>query len=405
MTRQLSFIRVYDQEIDRDLERIDMFIDDGAIDTAFLYKHGTLGRDPILFSVKLRMHILKAIKKISSFNTLVKELRQRKAYRRFCNIRSKRKVPCPATLSNFRHDLTFRDRITLIQIFIKHAQILGFFDSCLNLYVADSTDIVSPCSSKPISTEEIGGRKVEHYHDPTATKGKRASKKGKSKYFVGHRKHTLSIRLASNKTVALLSLAAPAHQHDEHFLLPLLHLANMIGLDVEYLVGDLAYIDTKRKEVAKEKYRVVVHTDKKKNTKLPELANDTGSPECILGVPMTWLGYDPEAELHSYRCGLDDPRECAFGGACDIETVSKRDYPVAFGEIPVHTSVSREMIKARKLVEPGFWRDKRLYGMEEITLMGKENVHFLSVIADICGLLEVLAKLYEEGKLRHRKVA
>lgn len=405
MAKQISFIRVYDQEIDPDLKRIDGFIDDDAINSAFFYKHGRLGRNPILFSINIRMHILKAIKKIPSFNMLVKEVRQRKAYRRFCNIRSKQKVPCAATLSNFRYSLTFRDRITLMQIFIKHAQSIGFFNNCLNLHVIDSTDIVSPCSSKPIATKEIGGRKVEYYNDPTATKGKRASKKGKSKYFIGHRKHTLSIRLESNKTVALLSLVAPAHQHDSHFLLSLLHLAKLIGLDIDYLVGDLAYIDTRRKKIAKERYRVIVHTDKKENTKLPEFASDTGNPECILGVSMRWLGYEKETYLHSYGCGLDNPRVCSFYGSCDIKTISKKDYPVAFGEIPTHTHLSREMIKARKLIEPGFWRDKRLYGMEEITLMGKKNVHFLSVITDICGLLEVMAKLYEECEIGCRKAA
>lgn len=308
MEKQCSFIRIYDKEIDPALESIDSFIDNDLLNKVFRYKHSSrLGRKPIPVYVYLRMHILKSIKKISSFNELVGEIKQRKAYRKFCKITSKSKVPCPASLTNFRKGFTFQDRITLMSIFIKKASKLGLFDSYLNLHIIDSTDLVSPCSSKVVGIDE---NNKEHYRDPTATKGKRASKKWKSNYFVGHKKHTLSVVLPGNKTIALLSLVAPAHQHDEHFLLPLLHIAKAIGLEVNYVVGDVAYIDTNRKRIARNRYGVVVHTDKKVNTKLPMGLSDTGTPECILGIPMRWIGYDYEAELHSYECGGEDASMC-----------------------------------------------------------------------------------------------
>lgn len=383
MSKELSFIRIYDQEEDPELKTIDPWIDDEKINRTFSYKYtGKTGRRPIPFSVKLRMHFLLHIKKIPSFNTVVRETRQRKAYRRFCKIRSKFKVPCAATLTNFRKELTFKERIRLMSIFIQKAKEVGFFNNCLNLHVIDSTDLESPCSTKVISRDSDGR---ERYNDPTATKGKRASKKGRSKYFIGHKKHTLSVVLPNNKTVALLSLVAPAHQHDEHFLLPLLDLAKMVGVDVNYVVADVAYIDTNQKKKAKEQYGVVVHTAKKENTKLPIDVNKDGVPECILGIPMKWLGYDYEAGVHSYGCGVD---ECGFKLACEVKTIKSEDYPIAFGEIPTHTKVSHELIKKRKLIEPEFWRDKKLYGLERITLMNEDNVHFLSVMADICNLLK-----------------
>lgn len=89
---------------------------------------------------------------------------------------------------------------------------------------------------------------------------------------------------------------------------------------------------------------------------------------------------------------------------CVWETISSRDYPIAFGEIPTHTKVSRELIKKRKLIESEFWRDKELYGLEKVTLLNKENVHFLSVVADICGLLKSLSQFVKNGSFSSRGV-
>lgn len=395
MKKQSSFIRIYDAEEDTELKDIDEFIDDDVINHTFSYKHtGKVGRKAIPFSVKLRMHILESIKKIPSFNMVVRETRQRRAYRRFCKISSKSKVPCAATLTNFRKELTFRDRILLMSIFIRTAKEKGLFDNCLNLHIIDSTDLESPCSAKVIKKDSNGR---ERYHDPTATKGRRASKKGKSKYFIGHKKHTLSIVPPDNKAIALLSFVTPAHQHDGHFLLGLLRLAEMIGLPVNYVVCDTAYIDNDKKKRARERYGVVVHTPKKGNTKLPLDVDDTGTPECPLGEPMKWLGYDFKTGLHSYGCGVE-----GCGLNCDVRTIRSDDYPIAFGEIPTHTRVSRELIKKRKLIESQFWRDKELYGLERLTLMNKENVHFLSVVADICGLLKSLSMFVKMRGFRKR---
>jgi len=61
-SRQPSFIRVYNKELDPDLERIDALINDQAIDAAFSYKIAWRGRKLIPISKKVRAHILKAIK-------------------------------------------------------------------------------------------------------------------------------------------------------------------------------------------------------------------------------------------------------------------------------------------------------------------------------------------------------
>jgi len=296
-SHQLSFIRIYDKEVDPDLERWDELTNDEAIEAAFSYKIAWRGRKPVPISTKVRAHILKAIKRMPSFNQLCKEIKQRKAYRRFCHLKSKKDGFCPATLTNFRQDFSFRDRLTLMSIFIKIAVSLGFFQNCLQLHITDSTEMESPCRWEPI---EVNGCKVEVFRDPTASRGKRAAKKGKSRFLVGHRKHSLAILLPNNKVVTLISIVAPVHQQDVHFLLPFLYLAQALELDVKYVVADLAYIDSERKRVAKEKFGVVVHTDKKVNSCLPEMVDQRGAPYCIMGENLQWLGLDQKSGLHYY---------------------------------------------------------------------------------------------------------
>jgi len=405
-SHQLSFIRIYDKDVDPDLERLDELINDEAIDAAFSYKTAWRGRKLVPISTKVRAHILKAIKRILSFNQLCAELKQRKAYRRFCHLKSKKDGFCPATLTNFRQDFSFRDRLTLMSIFIKTADSLGFFQNCRQLHITDSTEMESPCRWEPIEVIEVNGCKVEVFRDPTASRGKRAAKKGKSRFLVGHRKHSLAILLPNNKVVTLISIVAPAHQQDVHFLLPLLYLAQALGLEVKYVVADLAYIDSERKRVAKERFGVVVHTDKKVNSRLPEMVDERGAPYCIMGENLQWLGLDQESGLHYYGCGLDEPKDCPLYGGCEkLRVIDSAQYPVAFGQIPVHLKVSRKMLRARKLKEPGFWRDRNKGGLDRISLLNKDNAHFLAVIADVCDLLDSLAIFLESKRSLQKKTA
>jgi len=405
-SHQLSFIRIYDKEVDPDLERLDELINDEAIDAAFSYKIAWWGRKLIPISKKVRAHILKARKRIPSFNQLCAELKQRKAYRRFCHLKSKKDGFCPATLTNFRQDFSFRDRLTLMSIFIKTAESLGLFQNCCQLHITDSTEMESPCRWEPIEVIEVNGCKVEVFRDPTASWGRRSAKKGKSRFFVGHRKHSLAIVLPNNKVITLISVVAPAHQQDVHFLLPLLYLAQALGLDVKYVVADLAYIDSERKRVAKERFGVVVHTDKKVNSRLPEMVDERGAPYCIMGETLQWLGLDQESGLHYYGCGLDEPKDCPLYGGCEkLRVIDSAQYPVAFGQIPVHLGVSRKMLRVRKLKEPGFWRDRNKGGLDRITLLNKDNAHFLAVIADVCDLLDSLAIFLESKKSSERRTA
>jgi hypothetical protein len=388
---------------DQDLAELDRLIDDETLNTWYAphqtYQPGKKGRKPIPAASKLRVHLLFARKQLPSFNETCEQITHNTVYQAFCGVTS----ISPGTLSNFRASLTFEDLIALMKIFIRKAEDLGFFQECADLYVQDSTDLESPCNWQVIETIQRGPETIEVYQDPTAQLGKRANKKGKSTFFVGHRKHTLGV-VQGTKVIPLLSVVLPANRPDQYVLLPLLHLAGMVGLEVRYLVADLAYLDQKRKQVAVKRYGVLVTTDKKSNSKLPEHTNPkTGNPQCFQGADMTWDGFDPTTGQHTYICPVDCSwQTCHYAPLCPGErTIDADSYPIAFRTLPVHTKPVREMLKKRKAVEPMFRRERQHGALDNVTLMGKANVHVLACIADICDLLKALAHLKQPMEKTH----
>ena len=170
----------------------------------------------------------------------------------------------------------------------------------------------------------------------------------------------------------------------------------MVGIEIRYLIADLAYIDQKRKQVALKRYGVVVSTDKKVNTKLPKQTDPkTGNPQCFQGENMRWDGFDPTTGQHTYICSLDCPRQdCPYAPLCPGErTIDADSFSIAFRILPVHTKPIREMLKKRKAVEPMFRRERQHGALDNVTLMGKANVHVLACLADLCDLLKTLAQL------------
>jgi hypothetical protein len=382
---------------DQDLAELDRFLDDETINTWYAphqtYQPGKRGRKPIPAASKLRVHLLFARKQLPSFNETCQQITRNTLYQAFCGVKS----ISAGTLSTFRNSLSFDDLMALMKLFIRKAETVGFFEQCADLYVQDSTDLESPCSWKVIDTIQRGSQEIKVYQDPSAQLGKRAHKKGKSTFFVGHRKHTLGV-VHGTKVIPLLSVVLPADRPDQYVLLPLLHLAGMVGLNVRYVVADLAYLDQKRKQVALERYGVLVNTDKKVNTTLPEHTNSkTGTPQCFQGNDMIWDGFDASTGQHTYICPVECPHHtCHYAPLCPGErTIDADSYPIAFRTLPVHTKPVREMLKKRKAVEPMFRRERQHGALDNVTVMGKTNVHVFACIADICDLLKALAKLQQ----------
>jgi len=389
----LELFRRPPREIDPDLALIDTLINDAAINAA-LPLHYRTGRPPYKPCQLVRAHLLKVLKHIPSFNKLVKELRVHRNYRWFCKLPNKKSCPSAGTLSHFRQWLTDLLRLRLLNVFIAQALKLGLLDNC-SLWIADASDIESPCSSKSIGHIIEGGKRKEIYRDPTARKGHRANKKGRSKYFIGHKKHTLGLYCSTTATVIpLISVIEPADVFENQVLTLLVELGQSLGLDIRYIIADTAYIDTDLKENLYEDKGIILMTDKKSNTRLPERCSSSGQPNCRNDVAMTWLEYDPEQNQHYYGCGHNEPEFCPFYLDCPHEqAISQKEFAVAFGTIPVHTTIVRRALGKRKQIEPTFYRNKYRSGLEKVTLKGKENVAVLACFSDICEILHEMCKL------------
>ena len=388
---QLSLIKFRKSETDSDLDIIDLLIKDIKIENVFHDTVSCIGRKPYNSFQIIRAHILKAVKKIPSYNILCKELRNHKSYRNFCKLKNKKKSLSPGTLSNFRKKVTDKHIIKLMLVFIHQAVDFGLFDNS-QVWIADSTDIESPCSGKAIDTIIEDRKKKELFTDKTARKGRRSVKKCRTRYYIGHKKHSLMLVLPDgNKAISLLSLVSPADCHDSNYLMPLIDLALSLGLKIKYVVCDLAYIDETTKAKAFEKGALVI-TDKKSNSLMPlDTDEKTGTPLCLLGEPMKWLGYNPDFKEHYYGCSLQNPSECICSGTCLKERIiNYEEFPHSFNVIPAHCSLAKKFLKTRKLCESGFWRNKYNEGLYNMTLMGQHNVLFMSCIADICGILTEL---------------
>lgn len=205
------------------------------------------------------------VEDIPSFNKVCKKLRssEGKHLRKFCGFKNMRKTPSPGTLTNFRQGLTFWDCVRLMLVFLNMAFGIELFSKS-KFGAIDSSVLESPCSWTPVEViEDENSDKIEILSDLEARKGVRRGPKD-SKYFVGYRKHSLGVYLPdSNKVINLVSLVVPANRHDVDLLIPLIRLANLIGLKVEYLVCDAGYIDKKKKEQAFDYYGTTICTPKK----------------------------------------------------------------------------------------------------------------------------------------------
>jgi len=134
---------------------------------------------------------------------------------------------------------------------------------------------------------------------------------------------------------------------------------------------------------------VLVITDKKSNSLIPPDTDEkTGTPLCLLGEPMKWLGYNPDFKEHYYGCSLQNPSEFVCSGTCLKERIiSYEEFPHSFNVIPAHCSLIKKFPKTRKLCESEFWRSKYSEGLHNMTLMVQHNVLFMSCITDICGII------------------
>lgn len=371
------------------LWQYDNLIPDMLIDRLFMWRdnsNGGVGCDGFKPHVYIRAMIARTILEISSYNKLCDKLRGRngekrdKELREFCGLdRRSSKGIAPSAFSAFRKEITVWDNLGLVLIFIKFSEWLGLFDEA-NLHIADATDIVG-------NVKDTNGN-----YPGRMAKGTRTNRRnGKSKYFVGYKKHNLvAVVPPTNKAVTLISLIAPANKREVRMLAALCSIGKSLGLDINYIVADAGYQGKKLQKALDVNYGITLVFAGKSNAALPDCADKAGNVVCKEGKIMEWWHYDKEREEHLFKCS--DHGNCPFYLTCDkIKVIDSWKYNQAFGPIPTNTRIYKKLQKKRKYIEACYSRQKRL-NLGETEFIELEKVHFESTIIDVVDLLKEIRR-------------
>lgn len=232
--------------------------------------------------------------------------------------------------------------------------------------------------------------------------GGRTLKTGRSRYFIGYKKHTLRLWLSHYQPAKLLvplsTWAVPANRGEVLFLHPSLRecLRRLTWLP-QWVVGDLAYISLPIQRRIREEMGVAVITRLKKGMQLMEPYTEPGVVCCHQGERLRWLHYDqqtreqwfgatPSAELCS-RCWeqASCPREFAWPAA---------RHEILFGQVPYDSWLARHLSTCvRPWVEPAQSFEKHQLGLSKFFLNSLQLTWVMCLLADMVVLLRAQALL------------
>lgn len=182
---------------------------------------------------------------VTSFRQLCKQLKDPKnqAGRNFIGIHNPSKVPSHQSLSDFRSKVGSERFEQIRDEFIRQSiQIEGFLQD--TLAAIDSRPIYANvngfkkkrchCTDKSICNCE------KTFSDPDAAYATQRNKVNQNRFFVGYRKHSVTIS-TSQGPVALMSILEPGNTSDIRVMIPLVERIREIKeLGTQYLVADWA---------------------------------------------------------------------------------------------------------------------------------------------------------------------
>jgi len=139
-------------------------------------------------------------------------------------------------------------------------------------------------------------------------------------------------------------------------MLPLVDMMKKIeGLQVDYLVADLGYLDAEDQKEALLRHDVAVVTGFKKNTIIPEHCSSQGKPECEQGHALVFDGFDRESYTAWFRGDAALCAACPLQGLCDKQFgYSFEENSLFHGPVPQDSMLQESMMAFRKQVELAF---------------------------------------------------
>ncbi|GAW92261.1 hypothetical protein [Calderihabitans maritimus] len=305
-----------------------------------------------------RAHYLYFTKtEITSYRDLERKLKepQNQSYRNFISVAGSQRIPSHNSMSDFRTKVGVeRFYQILFHIIAQASKLDGFLNP-----------VISAVDSRPLFAN-VGGPKRKRcncddkencscektFTDPDAAVGTMRNKTNMNKYFVGYRKHTIVCH-SKQGPIPLISIILPANVHDVNVLLPLLEkLKQVENLKLEYLAADLGYFDEDINVEALAEHDVIVSTDIKKNTKLPEDMNKDLQFVCPQGHPLVWDGFDRKTLDVWFKGDENLCQSCLYNFTCD--KYFHKNYlenPLINSPVPHGSKLHKELKKFRKQVD------------------------------------------------------
>jgi len=377
---------------DEELKFIDDLLDDHVINSLLLSRGYRPSERELYPSHLLRAELLKCIKypeisyrKFCSKTYLGMEQKQNRAFIGLPLNRAK--MIDHTQLSHFRSALSFSQMVNLTVYILHH-----FFKSGLLgdnvIHGVDSTELANACA-RPLASLEIGEHKIRIYSDLDYDCGKRRNKREKSPYVVGYRLHTLTIiNTCTGHSFPLVSLLASANHHDGNYLVPLVKLAQDIGIELKLITADEAYEDSER--FLYEQTGVNLVTPPHTKTSVPENV-DGETMQVVLEdfceIPMQYMGYDKQG--HEFKCGAV-PGRCPRSSSCSKYRFIPQDSGL-FQGIPAGIHHVAEAVEIRKNAEQPFNLLKNREGLEPIRTRSQHGLLVRSSFTTMATLLLEMA--------------
>jgi len=282
-------------------------------------------------------------------------------------------------LSHFRTNLRFVQMVNLLVYILSLFFQRGVLGERL-IHEVDSTEIANDCF-RPLASLEIQGQKIRIYADLDCDCGKRRNKRDKSPYVVGYRLHTLAaIDVDTGRSVALMSVLAPANHHASQLLTLLVTLAQAIGLDIQVITADTAYHDTDGEFFTTTGVHLI--TPPTESTTTPDhVDSEPVQVYCHewCEVPMQYVGY--EEHHHEYRCA-DETRQCPHAVTCPQCRLLPYDTGV-FQSIPAGCTHYQRALNIRHNAERPFNLLKRREGLEQARVRSQHSLLVRCTVATI----------------------
>lgn len=232
--------------------------------------------------------------------------------------------------------------------------------------------------------------------------GARSRRPGKTRFYVGYKKHTLRLWISGHTPAIMLaplvSWATPAHVPQGYLLKPSLwYCRQRIGWSPHIVVGDMGYIHQETKRWLRQEWKIAVLTRLKADMQLASPYRHDQPMRCPQGQALSWLNYDPQSGQQWYGVSDENPlcAACWQQNACEREFAYEADRHETFlGMIPLNTKPGWKLVhSARSWIESSQSFEKNQLGLDALFLNSLALTWTMSLLADSVALLRNLAQL------------